>query len=110
VPLLGVAPSGYYDWLQEPVSNRAQDSARLLRLIRASFKCQSRDSRLTASIPRSSRSCRNRLWVTDIIYIRTWKGWLYLAIVMDLFSGKIVGWSTRATIHRQLVLDASMRY
>ena len=36
--LLGVAPSGYYAWLQEPVSNRAQDDARLLRLIRASFK------------------------------------------------------------------------
>jgi len=44
--------------------------------------------------------------VTDITYIRTWEGWLYLAIVMDLFSGKIVGWATRSTIHRQLVLDA----
>ena len=44
--------------------------------------------------------------MTDITYIRTWEGWLYLAIVMDLFSGKIVGWATRSTIHRQLVLDA----
>ena len=35
--LLGVAPSGYYKWLQQPVSNRAQEDARLLRLIRASF-------------------------------------------------------------------------
>src|SRR5690348_3404678 len=35
--VLDVAPSGYYAWLQEPVSNRAQDDARLLRLIRASF-------------------------------------------------------------------------
>jgi putative transposase len=35
--LLGVAPSGYYAWLQMPVSNRAQADARLLRLIRASF-------------------------------------------------------------------------
>src|SRR5438105_13407570 len=35
--LLGVAPSGYYKWLQYPVSNRAQEDARLLRLIRASF-------------------------------------------------------------------------
>jgi putative transposase len=32
-----VAPSGYYDWLQQPISNRAQEDARLLRLIRASF-------------------------------------------------------------------------
>ena len=35
--VLGVAPSGYYEWLQQPVSNRAQEDARLLRLIRASF-------------------------------------------------------------------------
>src|SRR5512145_3533638 len=35
--VLGVAPSGYYDWLLQPVSNRAQEDARLLRLIRASF-------------------------------------------------------------------------
>jgi len=44
----------------------------------------------------------NTVWVTDITYIRTWEGWLHLAIVMDLFSRKIVGWSTRPTIHRQL--------
>lgn len=35
--VLGVAPSGYYAWLANPVSNRAQEDARLLRLIRASF-------------------------------------------------------------------------
>jgi putative transposase len=35
--VLGVAVSGYYDWLQQPLSNRAQEDARLLRLIRASF-------------------------------------------------------------------------
>ena len=50
----------------------------------------------------------NRVWVTDITYIRTWEGWLYLAIVMDLFSRKIVGWATRPTIHRDLALDAVM--
>ena len=48
----------------------------------------------------------NKAWVTDITYIRTWQGWLYLAVVMDLFSRKIVGWSTRQTITRELVLDA----
>jgi putative transposase len=48
----------------------------------------------------------NKAWVTDITYIRTWQGWLYLAAVMDLFSRKIVGWSTRPTIARELVLDA----
>jgi integrase-like protein len=49
---------------------------------------------------------RNKVWVTDITYIRTWQGWLYLAVVMDLFSRKIVGWSTASTIHPELVLDA----
>ena len=35
----------------------------------------------------------NRAWVTDITYVRTRSGWLYLAAVMDLFSRKIVGWA-----------------
>src|SRR5712671_411196 len=48
----------------------------------------------------------NQAWVTDMTYIRTWQRWLYLAVVMDLFSRKIVGWSTKPTISRELVLDA----
>ena len=48
----------------------------------------------------------NTAWVTDLTYIRTWQGWLYLAVVMDLFSRKIIGWATNATMHRELVLDA----
>ena len=48
----------------------------------------------------------NKAWVTDVTYIRTWQGWLYLAVVMDLFSRKIVGWSAKPTIQRDLVLDA----
>ena len=50
----------------------------------------------------------NKAWVRDITYVRTWQGWLYLAVVMDLFSRKIVGWAARPTIHRELVLDAVM--
>jgi putative transposase len=46
------------------------------------------------------------VWVTDITYIRTWQGWLYLAAVMDLYSRKIVGWSMQASLRRELVLDA----
>ena len=49
---------------------------------------------------------RNKVWVTDITYIRTWQGWLYLAVVMDLFSRKIVGWSAGPSSQRELVLDA----
>jgi putative transposase len=48
----------------------------------------------------------NKAWVTDITYIRTWEGWLYLAVVMDLFSRRIVGWAVAPTIGRGLVLDA----
>jgi putative transposase len=140
--VLGVAPSGYYEWLQQPVSNRAQEDARLLRLIRASFVASHgiygaprvcldlREAGETCSKHRVARLMRqadlralhgyrtrrwsvgkpsvlipnllkrqftatrpNIAWVTDITYIRTWQGWLYLAVVMDLFSRMIVGWA-----------------
>ena len=45
-------------------------------------------------------------WVTDITYIRTWQGWLYLAIVVDLYSRKVIGWSMKPTLAREIVLDA----
>ncbi len=50
----------------------------------------------------------DRAWVTDITYIRTWQGWLYLAVVMDLLSRRIVGWSMKPTMARELVIDAVM--
>jgi len=153
--LLGVAPSGYYAWLRQPLSRRAREDARLVRLIRASFVASQgiygaprvfldlREAGETCSKHRVARLMRdqglravhgyrtrrwsvgkpallipnllqrrfsvtrpNRAWVTDITYIRTWQGWLYLAVVMDLFSRKIVGWAAKPTIHRELVLDA----
>jgi putative transposase len=153
--VLGVAASGYYQWLTHPISDRAKEDARLLRLIRASFTASQgiygaprvfldlREAGETCSKHRVTRLMRvnqlralhgyrtrrwsvgkpsvlipnllqqqftvtrpNKAWVTDITYIRTWQGWLYLAIVMDLFSRKIVGWSAGPTIHRDLVLDA----
>lgn len=48
------------------------------------------------------------VWVTDITYIRTWQGWLYLAVVLDLFSRRVVGWSLKPTLAREIVLDALM--
>jgi putative transposase len=153
--VLGVAQSGYYEWLQQPISNRAQEDARLLRLIRASFIASHgiysaprvfldlREAGETCSKHRVSRLMReanlralhgyrtrrmavgkpsvlipnllqrrftatrpNATWVTDITYIRTWQGWLYLAVVMDLFSHLIVGWAAGPTIHRELVINA----
>lgn len=44
--------------------------------------------------------------MTDITYVRTWEGWLYLAVVIDLFSRLVVGWATKYTLARELVLDA----
>ena len=48
----------------------------------------------------------NCCWSTDITYVWTAEGWLYLAVVMDLFSRRIVGWSMRKTLARELVLSA----
>jgi putative transposase len=48
----------------------------------------------------------NQAWATDITYVRTWEGWLYLGVVMDLYSRRIIGWSTKTTLARTLVLDA----
>ena len=48
----------------------------------------------------------NKVWVTDLTYIRTWEGWLYLAVVMDLLSRLIVGCAMPPTLRRELVLDA----
>lgn len=153
--VLGVAASGYYEWLLKPISDRAREDARLLRLIRASFEASQgvygaprvfldlREAGETCSKHRVARLMRannlralhgyrtrrwavgkpsvlipnllkrqftvtrpNTAWVTDITYIRTWQDWLYLAVVMDLFSRRIVGWSAGPTIRRELVLDA----
>lgn len=153
--VLGVARAGYYVWLNHPISDRAQEDARLLELIRSSFIASHgiygaprilqdlRERGETCSKHRVARLMRenglsalhgyrtrhipapkpsalipnllqrqftvsrpNKAWVTDITYIRTWQGWLYLAVVMDLISRRIVGWTTRPTIHRDLVLDA----
>jgi putative transposase len=48
----------------------------------------------------------DRLWVADITYIPTWAGFLYLAVVLDAYSRRIVGWSMATTLAKQLVLDA----
>ena len=48
----------------------------------------------------------NQAWVSDITYLRTRSGWLYLAAVMDLFSRKIVGWAMAPTMPAELVCSA----
>lgn len=48
----------------------------------------------------------NQSWASDITYIRTLSGWLYLAVTMDLFSRKVVGWATSSRIDAELVVRA----
>jgi putative transposase len=152
---LEISRAGYYAWLHEPLSNRAKEDVRLLRLIRASYNASHgvygstrifldlREAGETCSKHRVARIMRankiralhgyrtrrytaakpssvvpdlvkrnfdvirpNTVWVTDITYIRTWQGWLYLAVVMDLFSRMIVGWAVAPNLRRELVLDA----
>lgn len=57
------------------------------------------DRKFTAAAP-------NRLWVADITYVPTYAGFLFLAVVLDAFSRRIVGWATSSNMRTQLVLDA----
>lgn len=51
----------------------------------------------------------NRKWVTDITYLSTATGWVYLAVVLDLFSRKVVGWALSASLETELVATALRR-
>lgn len=48
----------------------------------------------------------NKVWLSDITYIWTQEGWLYLSAVLDLFNREIIGWSMAETLHQSLVLNA----
>jgi putative transposase len=48
----------------------------------------------------------NAVWVSDITYLRTQEGWLYLAVVLDAFSRRVVGWAMQARISTALTLAA----
>ena len=49
---------------------------------------------------------RDRLWVADITYVPTWSGFLYLAVVLDVWSRRIVGWSMATHLRSELVISA----
>jgi transposase InsO family protein len=48
----------------------------------------------------------NQLWVADFTYVATWRGMVYVAFVLDVFSRRIVGWRAHTTMKTALVLDA----
>jgi len=61
-------------------------------------------------VPRGTKATApNQIWVTDITYLNTAEGWVYLAAIMDLWSRKIVGWACGPTLHVSLVLAALAR-
>jgi putative transposase len=48
----------------------------------------------------------NRVWFADITFVPTWEGWLFLAVVMDACTKRIVGWSMRDDLKADIVVDA----
>jgi putative transposase len=58
-------------------------------------------------VERTFKACRpNQLWVVDFTYVPTWAGMVFTAFVIDVFSRRIVGWRTKATMPTELPLDA----
>jgi putative transposase len=147
--------SGFYAWLKKPLSARAIEDNRLLKLIKTFYiasggthgspwiyhdlretgeECSvhrvakiMRANQLKAQIGYKRRYCQggkpsriadnrlerqfnpeepNKIWVSDITYIRTYEGFLYVATVMDLFSRRIVGWSMDKNRDKRLVINA----
>jgi putative transposase len=82
--------------------------------IRRRYRTTTRQSRTAKASPdlvqREFTACRpHQLWTSDITYIWTDEGWLYLAVILDMYSRAIVGWATSAQINAELVCTALVR-
>ena len=103
------------------VCGRCHSRKRIARLMRAAGlrgKCPRRFVPLTTQSGHAEPIAPNRLaeqpkptapnqvWVSDITYVRTAEGWLYVAAILDLYSRRIVGWATGASLAAELVLAA----
>jgi len=91
--------------------------ARLMRLARLKgvdrrrrFGCTKRDPQAEAADDLVQRDFTvtepNRLWVADVTQHRAWDGWVYLSVVIDAFSRRVVGWSIADHLRAELVCDA----
>jgi putative transposase len=92
--------------------------ARLMRIAGLAGRCPKRFRRTT--IPAVTPAAQppdlvrrdfkprapNRLWISDITYVRTWEGWLYLAVILDAFSRRVVGWALADHLRTELATDA----
>jgi len=148
--------SGYYQWLQTPISSREEANRNLLVQIKDAYnecngiygyrnihkdliasgiqvnkkrvarlmreaklygvgtykrKPRHKSGAVHKAHPNHLQQCfitnaPNESWVSDITYIRTHEGWLYLSTVIDLFSRKVIGWATSHRMTTPLVLNA----
>ena len=155
---LNVSMSGYYDWVDRPLSSTARANQALVTKIRCYHKAsrstygsprihkdlESEGERVSrqrvARLMRSERiqskmakrfvittnskntkspapdllkrnfraTGRNQAWVSDTTFIRTRQGWLYLAVMLDLYSRQVVGWAMSERNDTKLVADALM--
>ena len=153
---MDVSTSGYYDWLDRPLSATAKTNQRLITKIRCYHKAsrgtygsprihkdllddgeqvsrqrvarlmhaeriQSKmakrfvittdSKRTTSPAPdrlkrRFTRQDKNQAWVSDTTFVRTRQGWLYLAIILDLYSRRVIGWAMSERNDKKLVADA----
>jgi putative transposase len=103
--VLGVSRSGFYAW-------RGRARAEHLRgRPRRRFRATTQRDALATPAPNRLRqvfqtSAPNRVWTGDITAIATAEGWLYLAVLLDLYSRRIVGWAVRPTLETELVCAA----
>jgi putative transposase len=91
--------------------------ARLMRAAGLAGVSRRKGARTTIADPRATaaadlvrrRFCAeepNRIWTADITYVPTWQGFVYLAVVLDVFSRRIVGWAMAEHMRTELVTDA----
>lgn len=48
----------------------------------------------------------NRLWVADLTYVKTYRGWLYVAFILDVYSRAVAGWQPSASLRSDLAIEA----
>ena len=92
--------------------------ARLMRVAGLAGRCPKRFRRTTIPAVTSAAqppdlvrrdfnpSEPDRLWISDITYVRTWEGWLYLAVILDAFSRRVVGWALADHLRTELATNA----
>ncbi len=85
---------------------RARPTRRKVRTTRADAKAAPAPNHLARRFAVAEHPECDRVWAGDITYVPTRAGWLFLAVVLDLASRRVVGWSMRENLEAQLVTDA----